>query len=161
MKTKKARVFRGVLSLALLAAWAIPMSAAQKRPKTRAGEPRSGSAAALPAADTACPADDAVGRAGLRAFIDPQTGQLRQPTPEEAAQLAAADHAARLQALSELEVVVHPDGMKSVDLKDAFMIDLVARRNPDGSLSIGCLPPGVSGPPSPAPRPAAPVLEER
>ena len=161
MKTKTAKVFRGVLSLVLLAAWAIPSSAAQKRPKTKAGETRSGAAAARPAADAACPADDGVGRAGLRAFIDPQTGQLREPTPEEAAELAAAVHAARLQALSELEVVVHPDGMKSVDLKDAFMIDLVARRNPDGSLSIGCQPPGASGLRSPAPRPSAPVLEER
>jgi hypothetical protein len=161
MKTNSAKVFRGVLSLVLLAAWAIPSSAAQKRPKAKAAETRSGAAAARPVSSPACPADDGVGRAGLRAFIDPQTGQLREPTPEEAAELAAAVHAARLQALSELEVVVHPDGMKSVDLKDAFMIDLVARRNPDGSFSIGCLPPGVSEPPSPAPRPSAPVLEER
>lgn len=158
MKTKTAKVFRGVLSLVLLAAWAIPSSAAQKLPKTKAGETRSVAAAARPAAVPACPADDGVGRAGLRAFIDPQTGQMREPTPEEAAELAAAVHAARLQALSELEVVVHPDGMKSVDLKDAFMIDLVAHRNPDGSLSIGCQPPGV---PAPAPRPSAPALEER
>lgn len=157
----KEKVFRGALSLVLLAAWAIPASAAQKRLKTRAGGPGSDSATARPAADTACPADDGVGRAGLRAFIDPQTGQLREPTPEEAAQLAATVHTSRLQALSELEIVVHPDGMKSVDLKDAFLIDLVARRNPDGSLSIGCLPPGASGPPSPAARPAASVLEER
>jgi hypothetical protein len=155
------KVFRGVLSLVLLAAWTIPASAAQRRPKARAGAPRSDSAAARPAADAACPADDAVGRAGLRAFIDPQTGQLREPTPEESAQLAAAAHAARLQRLSELEVVEHPDGMKSVDLKDAFMIDLVARRNPDGSLSIGCLPPGAPATPPPAARPAAPVLEEK
>ena len=159
MKTKTAKVFRGVLSLVLLAAWAIPSSAAQKRPKAKAGETRSVAAAARPAASPACPADDGVGRAGLRAFIDPQTGQMREPTPEEAAELAAAVHAARLQALSELEVVVHPDGMRSVDLKDAFMIDLVARRNPDGSVSIGCQPPGV--PATPAPRPAAPALEER
>jgi len=156
-----AKVFRGLLWLVLLAGWAIPASAAPKRPKAKAGETRSAAAAARPAADPACPADDGVGRAALRVFIDPQTGQTREPTPEEAAELAAAVHAARLQALSELEVVVHPDGMKSVNLKDAFLIDLVARRNPDGSLSIGCQPPGVPGPPSPAPRPAAPVLEER
>jgi hypothetical protein len=159
--TMTAKLFRAVLSLVLLAAWAIPASAAQKRPKAKAGAPRSNSAAARPAADAACPADDAVGRAGLRAFIDPQTGQLRAPTPEEAAELAAAVHAARLQTLSELEVVVHPDGMKSVELKDAFLIDLVARRNPDGSLSIGCLPPGAPAMPLPAARPAVPVLEER
>jgi hypothetical protein len=161
MKQMKEKVFRGVLSLLLLVACAVPASAAQKRPKTKGRATGTDSAAARPAADAACPADDGVGRAGLRAFIDPQTGQLRQPTPEEAAQLAAEIHASRLRALSELEVVVHPDGMKSVDLKDAFLIDVVARRNPDGSLSIGCLPPGASGPPPPAARPAAPVLEER
>ena len=156
-----AKLYRGVLSLVLLASWAIPAGAAQKRPKARAGAPRNDSATARPAAETACPADDAVGRAGLRAFIDPQTGQLREPTPEEAAELAAAARAARLQKLSELEVVEHPDGMKSVDLKDAFMIDLVAHRNPDGSLSIGCLPPGAPGATPPTVRPAAPVPEER
>ncbi|HSP93701.1 MAG TPA: hypothetical protein VLU06_04055, partial [Thermoanaerobaculia bacterium] len=79
----KAKVFRGVLSLLLLAACAVPASAAQKRPKARAAAPDS--APALPPADAACPADDGVARAGLRAFIDPQTGQLRAPTPEEAA----------------------------------------------------------------------------
>ena len=160
----KEKVFRGVLSLLLLAACAVPASAAQKaqkRPKAKAAAPARDSAAVRPAPDTACPADDSVARAGLRAFIDPQTGQLRAPTPEEAAELAAAVHAARLQTLSELEVVVHPDGMKSVDLKDAFMIDLVARRNPDGTLSIGCLPPGAPAALPPAPRPAAPALEER
>jgi hypothetical protein len=158
--TMTAKVFRGVLLLVLLAACGVPASAAQKRLKARAAAPDS--VPALPPADAACPADDAVARAGLRAFIDPQTGQLRAPTPEEAAKLAAAVHAARLQTLSKLEVVVHPDGMKSVDLKDAFLIDLVARRNPDGSLSIGCLPPGTTpGTPPPAPRPAAPALEER
>jgi hypothetical protein len=158
--TMKANVFRGVLLLVLLAACAVPASAAQKRLKARAAAPDS--ALALPPADAACPADDAVARAGLRAFIDPQTGQLRTPTPEEAARLAAAVHAARLQTLSELEIVVHPDGMKSVDLKDAFLIDLVASRNPDGSLSISCLPPGTTpGTPPPAPPPAAPALEER
>jgi len=161
MKQMAEKVFRGILSLSLLVACAVPASAAQKRPKTKARAAGTDSAAARSAAEAACPADDAVGRAGLRAFIDPQTGQLREPTPEEAAQLAAAAHASRLQALSELEIVVHPDGMKSVDLGDAFLIDLVARRNPDGSLSIDCLPPGASGTPPPAPRPAAPALEER
>jgi hypothetical protein len=139
----------------------MPAAAEQKKPRIKAQGSASVTTTARPAADTACPADDGVGRAGLRAFIDPQTGQLREPTPEEAAQLAAAVRASRLQALSELEIVVHPDGMKTVDLKDAFLIALVARRNADGSLSIGCLPPGASGPPSPAARPAAPVLEER
>lgn len=154
-------VLRAVLFLAVLSVCSMPAAAAQKKTRINAPEPPSDKTAARPAADTACPADDRFARAGLRAFIDPQTGQLREPTPEEAAQLAAAVHASRVQALSELEVVVHPDGMRSVDLKDAFLIDLVARRNPDGSLSIGCLPPSTSGPTPPAARPAAPVLKER
>jgi hypothetical protein len=156
------KVFRGLLLLALLAAWAIPASGAQKRQKTKTAGTRSETAAATPASEAFCPADDRFGGgAAWRAFLDPQTGQLRQPTPEEAAQLAAAVHAARIQALSELEIVVHPDGMRSVELGDAFLMDLVARRNPDGTLSIDCLPPGATGTPSPAPRAAAPVLEER
>ncbi len=153
----KEKVFRGVLSLWMAFACAVHATAAEKRPKAKAPAPASNPAAP----DALCPANDAFAFPGLRAFIDPQTGQLRQPTPEEAAQLGAAAHAARIRALSELEVVVHPDGMRSVDLKDAFQTDLVARRNPDGSLSIGCVPPGAPSALLPAPRPAAPVLEER
>ena len=94
---------------------------------------------------------------GWRAFRDPQTGKLREPTPEEAAALARRD-AGKAAAQGHFEVIVHPDGMKSVDLKGAFSMSLVARRNADGSISYVCAPPSAvpmtSAPPVTAPTPS-------
>ncbi len=147
------RVLRAVLFVAVLIACAMPAAAQQKKPGK----------AEESAADTACPADDRFARAGLRAFIDPQTGQLRPPTPEEAQALSRAARAEFAQEAGMLEAVVHPDGMVSVDLKGRFMQDLVVVRKPDGSLSFGCVPDSakdsaLSTPPVSRP---APALEER
>lgn len=94
------------------------------------------------------------GTAGLRAFRDPETGRLREPTAEEARALSRIARA--FVQRRELEAVTHPNGMTSVDLKDAFLLNIVARRNPDGSLSLDCAP--VSRSISPPP---APALEEK
>src|SRR5262245_28278314 len=111
-----------------------------------------------------CPADDRLAAMpGLRAFIDPQTGQLRPPTPEEEQAFVAALRTQSIQPIEPLEVVVHDDGMVSMDLKGRFLQSVVMRRAADGSLSMGC----VSGPPSAevprnlAPAKPAPALEER
>ena len=69
------------------------------------------------------------------------------------------------RAVNNLQAVVHPDGMVSVDLGDLFMQDLVAVKGSDGKLSLRCLPragtfaqrTSTSTPP-PAP---APPLEEK
>jgi len=158
----RTRVFRVILFLAVLIACAMPAAAAQKKPRIKALGSESDKTAARPAADTACPADDRFGRAGLRAFIDPQTGQLRQPTPEEAQALSRAARAEFAQEAESLEAVVHPDGMVSVDLKGRFMQDLVVVKKPDGSLSFGCVPDSEKDlTPAAAPPRAAPPLEER
>lgn len=81
--------------------------------------------------------------AGWRAFVDPRTGKLREPTPEEALELSRRS-ARKLRAPITFHVVEHPDGMKSVDLQDAFTMDVVARRNPDGSVSYECQPRGAA-----------------
>jgi hypothetical protein len=75
--------------------------------------------------------------AGWRAFRDPATGKLREPTPEEARELSRRE-ARKSVAPATFEVVVHPDGTKSVDLKGAFAMSLVARRHPDGSITYEC-----------------------
>jgi hypothetical protein len=153
MKTKA--LLNGLL-LAALAAGAAPASAAQKRVKAPAKEP----AANAPAA-AMCPADDSAAPAGLRAFIDPQTGQLREPTPEEAQALARAAHEQFARELESLEAVVHPDGMISLDLKGLFMQDLVVTRGVDGRLSMQCVPNSDGSTSVPLPPSPAPVLEER
>lgn len=81
----------------------------------------------------------AVTSGGWRAFRDPSTGKLREPTAEEARALAR-EMARQKAAPVAFEVLVHPDGTKSVDLKGAFAMSLVARRRPDGSISYECLP---------------------
>ena len=92
-----------------------------------------------------CPAIDAIRPAGpgLRMFLDRRTGRVRAPTLEEIRALATEGRSGAAD-LEPLEVVVSPDGMRSVDLKGAFEFRVVAKRNADGSLSARCLPPGAA-----------------
>jgi len=96
----------------------------------------------VPAAVTSyCPPVDRPGTAGLRLFVDRRTGRMRAPTPEEARALIesggrGAEH------LEPIEIVVHPNGMRTVDLKGAFSYELYTRRNSDGSFSTRCRPVG-------------------
>lgn len=155
----KRTVFRGVLLLAMLTVCAIPAGAAQKRPKTRARNAGNNAVTAPAVAGPECPAGEGVA-AGFRAFLDPATGELREPTPEEARALSALGGGAGTESAHPaeiLEVLVHPDGMVSVDLKGRFQQSLVVAKNPDGSLSTRCGP----GAQKPAPPPVAPALEER
>jgi hypothetical protein len=106
-------------------------------------EPRECPAIDPPAASAPyCPAVDPVGRASLRVFLDHRTGRVRAPTPEEARALFEA-RGRQVEYLEPLEVVRHPDGMRSVDLKGAFSSRVLAHKNPDGSVSTRCVPPGA------------------
>ncbi len=91
-----------------------------------------------------CPAQDAVVlpalQSGMRAAVDPGTGELRPPTADEARRLTDARAAAFASALEQLEMVQHEDGTVSVDLKGLFLQDAVVRKNLDGSLSLKCVP---------------------
>jgi hypothetical protein len=149
-----------LISALLLAALAAPAAAAPRRAKPAAKAP---AAVEAPATTPPCPADDSAAGPGLRAFIDPQTGQLREPTPEEAQALARAAREKFAREVESLEAIVHPDGMISLDLKGLFMQDLVVVKNPDGSLSMRCVPDSESGtvPVAPAPGKPASALEER
>jgi hypothetical protein len=149
-----------VLVLTVVVVWALPAAAQQKSSKIETGTPENSVSAARPQGQE-CPADDSVGRAGFRAFIDPQTGQLREPTPQEAQALSRAAGEAFARAVESLEAVVHPDGTISMDLNDLFMQDIVAVKNIDGSVSVRCVP--DSEKPIALTKPAAerPALEER
>lgn len=91
-----------------------------------------------------CPAVDRIRTASLRVFLDRRTGRVRAPSPEEARALFESG-GRDTEGLELLEIVVHPDGMRSVDLKGAFSSRVVLRRNPDGTLTMRCLPPGSGG----------------
>lgn len=83
-----------------------------------------------PAATPATP----VGGSGQRAFIDPVTGQLREPTPEEVQALTPARRTLR-SALAP--VPVHTvDGGEAIALGPDDMNYTVAVRNADGTISF-------------------------
>jgi hypothetical protein len=88
-----------------------------------------------------CPADDNEAMNAVKAFIDPATGELRAPTPEEEAALARAiaPKAAR-QAQAAREVMVRPNGSLFYELGEDGMVDVVARTGPDGKPVFFCTP---------------------
>lgn len=75
----------------------------------------------------------------MQVFVDPATGRLRQPTPEEARQLAEQLRPWLRRDIEELEVVRHPSGMLSVDLKGRFQSVAFATVEPTGKLAFQCL----------------------
>jgi len=103
------------------------------------------SAAAGAAGPEDCPAIDVPAAvrpvARVRAFIDPATGKLREPTPDELRALAEARLKSRAaQPPPVFEVVTYPDGMKMVDLGEAFLFDVRVETLPDGSTKTTCVP---------------------
>jgi hypothetical protein len=104
-----------------------------KTEKAEAEKPAAEKPAATAPAETS-------GQAGLKAFIDPATGQLREPTPEEAAAASRTSRFARAAVTSEPKAVVHPNGTMSVELGEEYMNDVIVRKNPDGTLSTTCVP---------------------
>ncbi len=103
------------------------------------------SAAAGAAGPEECPAIDVPAPVRtaprVRAFVDPATGKLREPTADELRALAEARLKSRAaQAPRVFEVVTHPDGMVTVDLGDAFLMDVRIEKLPDGSVKTICVP---------------------
>lgn len=85
---------------------------------------------------------------GVRVYLDPVTGEAREPTRAEAAEAAAAAgrvqrEAAGGQAVSEgaqRERVVLPDGTEGVKLAPRDRHRVVVCRQPDGSFGENCPP---------------------
>lgn len=133
---------RAVARLGLIAA------AALLAPAGWAQEP------ACPAVDppaVAAPGAGASGRAAFHVFVDPATGRPRPPTADELRRLAEERLAARENAPPRVfTVITHSNGMKSVDLGDAFLFDLRVVRQPDGTAHLECLPHAQAGATAPA-----------
>jgi hypothetical protein len=77
---------------------------------------------------------------GMRVWIDPETGQIRQPTKAEREAVAERrSEEQRLNKSSEgLVVEYREDGSRFVDLQGRFMHSLVLTRNADGTLTAHC-----------------------
>lgn len=74
---------------------------------------------------------------GLRAFVDPESGGLHEPSAEEMRNAAASTTPLRKGA--NVQIVEHSNGMKSMVLDETFMATSVARIGDDGKLVTECL----------------------
>jgi hypothetical protein len=77
--------------------------------------------------------------AGQDVQVDPQTGQMKELTPEEAQKMAAGLKQMVNQSSDGLVQVKHADGSVSMDLEDRFQNVTVARVNKDGSVTQACV----------------------
>lgn len=77
--------------------------------------------------------------AGRDIQVDPQTGQIKPLTPEEAKQLADGLKTMLNKSSDGLVQVQHTDGSVSMDLEGRFQNVAVARVNADGTLEQSCV----------------------
>lgn len=71
--------------------------------------------------------------------LDPQTGQVRPLTQEEAQKLADGIKQLVNQSTEGLQAVRHADGSVSMDLQGRFQNIAVAKRDEDGKLIQSCI----------------------
>ena len=111
-----------------------------------------------PAADP--PQADASQASGMRAYVDPKTGKLRQATPEERQEEARVSaQAAKDEKPVEMEYKREANGaVRGLDVSGSLMETAVATQNADGTWSVSY----VEGTPETV-TPAAPAtsLEEK
>lgn len=102
------------------------------------------SQAAAPAAEVsaAAPGSAPVKIFGVQVFIDPETGLVRAPSPEEAAALSAEmqrQFGARSKAATEPRQVTLAGGAVMAELDPSLYSVSVARVLPDGTVSFECV----------------------
>ena len=76
---------------------------------------------------------------GQNVQVDPQTGQIKPLSPQEAQQLAEGLKGMLNRSTEGLEPVHEADGSISVDLQGRFKNVALARVNPDGSVEQTCV----------------------
>jgi hypothetical protein len=103
----------------------------------------------------------APGAAGQRVFVDPATGKITEPTPEQIQALEQAVAGMLSQSSEGLQVVELPDGTLTIDLEGRFQEVAIATVAPDGTVRTGCVnhPGQVKWVLKKKPAPAAPPLE--
>jgi hypothetical protein len=82
------------------------------------------------------------GGAGLQVAVDPQTGKVRQPTPEEIEKLSRSVQSmfSNSKSLtSAAQPVTSRDGTVGMAVGSEYLNVWVVRINPDGSASQACL----------------------
>jgi hypothetical protein len=119
--------------IAVLALAAVTVISRQK------GETKVSSTPAESATRKAQPNFITVKVGGRDVQVDPQTGQIKPLTPQEAQQLADGLKGMFNKSTEGLVAVREPDGSLSMDLKGRFQNVTVARMNDDGTLSQSCV----------------------
>jgi hypothetical protein len=82
-------------------------------------------------------AQSAPATGGMRVFIDPATGQIRQPEAEDIQSLQPAAPA-KLKAAAPAAPLSGPGGAVGMRVGDDQMVYSVATKNADGSISFEC-----------------------
>ncbi len=80
--------------------------------------------------------------AGVRVFVDPATGEITEPTPEQTRELmrAEATERATRRLAPPLSIFVLQRGGIGVRLDDRFLHAFSVRRGLDGKLVVDCAP---------------------
>jgi len=100
--------------------------------------------------------------AGMVVGIDPETGELGMPTPEQVRVISESQHREVDHSAEGLLEVRHPDGSVSVDLQGRFQEYETVRVGPDGKLTFRCVDGAENAKRAvETPAPAAPAPEER
>ncbi len=136
---------------ALIPATAAAAGSGDENPKPTPEAPDEPSTAATPAGS------------GLRAFLDPATGEITsEPTRAQVEALEAALKTSLSRSSDGLETFDLATGGRGVHLAGRFRTATVVRRQADGSLALSCVdrPEAVAGAAAAA-APAAPAWEER
>lgn len=113
-------VFLGA-SRALAQAPPAPDPKAPKAPKAEQKKPR------------------APGAGGLVVFVDPVTGQIREPDPSEIGSLVPPPAADAQAEDKPLAMISGPGGAVGVVLDSRFESYMVVTRTPDGKLAMDCV----------------------
>lgn len=77
--------------------------------------------------------------AGMQVAIDPKTGRLRPPTPEESRALAQALRQQFTTPNQPLQVIQAENGALAVELPEDMMETVVLRTHEDGTQTIDCM----------------------
>ncbi len=137
-------VWRFLAALVLVPLWTLHAEADSEQPagetepkaEAMAGAPSPGPGRSAESADNKNVAAPSV---GLRAYIDPETGELTSTPTAEQLEVFTKSSAPSLEFSSEgLETFLLQRGGRGVRIEGRFLSALKVRRNADGSMEVIC-----------------------
>jgi len=129
-KSRRARVVTATVAILLIAVAGITVLSKQLT---------SANASPSQSAGSEAPKYVTVKVGGQDVQVDPQTGQIKPLSPEEAKHLADGLKPMFNRSMEGLKQVRHADGSLSMDLQGRFQNVAVARRNADGTVEQSCV----------------------